>query len=87
MEILQIFNNHIANNNPETEYGCVCGRCGSVFIFKRSEASRPRCINAKPGYYYIMCPNSNCQKLISLDKCKEFKNSKDKTLFKQQHDY
>lgn len=85
MEIIKVSNNHLANNNPETEYGCVCDRYGSIFIFKRSEASRPRCINANPKHCYTICPNSNCQRLISLDKCKEFKNEDDKILFKQQY--
>lgn len=87
MEILQIFNNHIVNQNPEIEYGCVCEQCGTIFIFKRSEASRPRCINTKPKDCYIKCPNQDCQKVITLDKCEEFKSDDDKRLFKQKHDY
>ena len=45
MNILAMHNDHIKKSKPEREYGCVCNKCGTVFIFKRSEACIPRCPN------------------------------------------
>ncbi len=84
MKILAIHNDHIKESKSEREYGCICNKCGTVFIFKRSEAYIPRYINAKPEICYIKCPN--CQKIITLDKCKEFKTLKDKDEFKHKYD-
>ena len=38
MEIIKIRNNHI---KPESEYGCVCAKCGTAFIFKAHEIIPP----------------------------------------------
>lgn len=66
MEILSIHNDHI-----ETEYGCVCNKCSTVFIFKKFEAIMPRCISPKPENCLIECPH--CQNIMSLAQCQEFK--------------
>lgn len=33
MNILAMHNDHIKKSKPEREYGCVCNKCGTVFIF------------------------------------------------------
>ncbi len=79
MKIIAVHNDHIKKQKPEKKYGCVCNKCGTVFIFKRSEACIPRCINPKPEYCTIMCPN--CQNIMTLALCTEFKTLKDENDF------
>lgn len=89
MEILCVNNNHIKKNmHKNEEYGCVCPRCGSVFIFKDKEILKPRCINPKPQECTITCPNSECSQIIYLSNpcIKKFENSDDKQSFKNQYD-
>lgn len=75
MKVLSVNNNHIKKPELEKEYGCVCNKCGTVFIFKRSEACIPRCPNPSPSQ---CTPNSSCQNIMTLALCKEFKTLKDK---------
>lgn len=86
MKILSIHNDHIKQSKPEGEYGCVCNKCGTVFIFKRSEACIPRCPNPSPSQCTVRCPNSSCQNIMTLALCKEFKTSEDKNEFKYKYD-
>lgn len=86
MKILAIHNNHIKKSKPEREYGCVCNKCGTVFIFKRSEACIPRCLNPSPSQCTVRCPNSSCQNIMTLALCKEFKTPEDKDQFKYTYD-
>lgn len=79
MKVLSVNNNHIKKPEPEKEYGCTCRNCGTVFIFKRSEANIPRVINPKPKDSFIICPN--CKYVMSLAQCKEFKNSGERKQF------
>lgn len=83
MKILAIHNDHIQKPKSERKYGCVCNKCGTVFVFKRSEATVPRCINPKPKYCTIMCPN--CKNIMSLDMCNEFVTTEDKEIFYKQY--
>lgn len=80
MKILAVHNDHI-EKKPERKYGCSCSKCGTVFVFERSEVTVPRCINPKPEYCTIMCPN--CQNIMSLDMCNEFITIEDKEKFLQ----
>lgn len=84
MEILSINNKHIKELKTGIEYGCVCNKCGTAFIFKRCEACIPIYLKAMPEFCYIRCPN--CQGVSTLDKCKEFKTRKDKDEFKYKYD-
>lgn len=86
MEILSIHNDHIKRPEKEAEYGCVCNKCGTVFIFKMSEAIVPRCPNPSPSQCTVRCLNSSCQNIMTLALCKEFKTSKDKNEFKYKYD-
>lgn len=86
MKILAIHNDHIKKSKPEREYGCVCNKCGTVFIFKRSEACIPRCFNPSPSQCTVRCPNSSCQNIMTLALCKEFKTLEDKDQFKYTYD-
>lgn len=83
MKILSIHNDHIKQSKPEKEYGCVCNKCGTVFIFKEFEACIPRCPNPNPSQCTVRCPNSNCQNVMTLALCKEFKTPEDKDEFEQ----
>ena len=84
MKVLSVNNKHIKKPEPETEYGCTCRNCGTVFIFKRSEASVPRCINPESKYCSIICPN--CKYVMSLAQCQEFKNSEERKQFEYHYD-
>lgn len=85
MKILQVNNKHLEKPKPEpAEYGCVCGQCGTVFIFNNSEVAIPRMINYKPEDCTISCPN--CSKYISLKYCRKFKNNDEKNVFENQYD-
>lgn len=95
MKILAIHNDHIKKSKPEREYGCVCNKCGTIFIFtififKRSEACIPtcipRCLNPSPSQCTVRCPNSSCQNIMTLALCKEFKTPEDKDQFKYTYD-
>ena len=86
MNILAMHNDHIKKSKLEREYGCVCNKCGTVFIFKRSEACIPRCPNSSPSQCTVRCPNSSCQNIMTLALCKEFKTLKDKDQFKYTYD-
>lgn len=86
MEILSINNKHIKELKTEIEYGCVCNKCGTAFIFKRCEACIPRCPNPSPSQCTVRCPNSSCQNVMTLALCKEFKNRGDKDEFKHKYD-
>ncbi len=81
MKILAIHNDHIKESKSEKEYGCICNKCGTIFIFKRSEACVPRCPNPSPSQCTVRCPNSNCQHVMTLKLCKEFKTPEDKDEF------
>lgn len=72
MEVIAIKNNH--RKKEEKKYGCVCPRCGSVFIFSRSEATIPRSMSYTDRDCSICCPN--CKIVLTLDKCKELKDEK-----------
>jgi len=78
MKILAVHNYHIKKIKTEREY---C--CGTVFVFERSEVTIPRCINPKPEYCTIMCPN--CKNIMSLDVCNEFITTEDKENFYKQY--
>ena len=84
MEILSIHNEQIKKPEKEAEYGCVCNKCGTVFIFKRSEAIIPRCISPKPEHCMISCPH--CKNIMTLAQCQEFKTLGDKQQFKYKYD-
>lgn len=87
MEILSLNNDHIKNPKLVKEYGCVCDRCGTVFIFKRNELSSvPRSINPDPKDCMIKCPNPNCQKYMTLNQCEEFNTDNGKQEFKNKYD-
>ena len=73
MEVIAIKNNH-RKKEEEKKYGCVCPRCGSVFIFSRSEATIPRSMSYTDRDCSISCPN--CKIVLTLDKCKELKDEK-----------
>lgn len=83
MKVISINDNHIIRPEPDKEYGCICNKCGTVFTFQRSEASVPRCISPKPEYCTIMCPN--CKNIITLDRCKEFKDTAEKIYFEKHY--
>lgn len=51
MKILAVHNYHIKKIKTEREYCCSCSKCGTVFVFERSEVTIPRCINPKPEYW------------------------------------
>ena len=81
MKILYLANKqHISNKK---QYGCVCPQCGTVFIFNENEIFKPRCINPKPEYMSIQCPNINCNDIITMNNSciKKFKNATDKHFF------
>ena len=82
MKILQVNNKHLEKPKP-AEYGCVCGQCGTVFIFNNSEVAIPRMINYKPEDCTISCPN--CSKYISLKDCRKFKNNDEKKVFENKY--
>ena len=75
MKVLSANDNHIKKPEPEKEYGCTCCNCGTVFVFKRSEA-RANCS--------IMCPN--CKHIMPLAQCKEFKDLEEKKYFEYYYD-
>lgn len=84
MEVLQRNNYHILKEDEEKEYGCVCEKCGTVFIFKEHEGDLPRCLKPKAEYCTICCPN--CKRIIRYSDCTEFKSTKDKDEFKHKYD-
>ena len=81
MRILAVHNDHIKKTDPERKYGCVCNKCGTVFIFAKSEACMPRCINPKPSQCTVRCPNSSCQNVMTFELCKELKTLTDENDF------
>lgn len=89
MKILYLANHHLKNRMPDKkQYGCVCPQCGSVFIFDESEISKSRCINPKPKYIVIQCPNTNCNGIITMNNSciKELKNADDRRFFEHYYD-
>ena len=80
MKILAIHNDHIKPKS-ERKYGCICNKCGTVFIFTRSEACIPRSIDPNPNQCTVRCPNSSCQNVMTFELCKEFKTLKDENDF------
>lgn len=76
MEIIKIRNNHI---KPESEYGCVCAKCGTSFIFKEHEIDMPLMIYRNQAFGTIKCPN--CLSTMSVIECKELTNDKDRNKF------
>lgn len=81
MEILLTKNNHL--NRSNIKYGCVCNKCGTVFIFKKSEASIPRCVSAKPEDSTIICPN--CNYVMTLKQCEYFCSSRQEFNFRKKY--
>lgn len=84
MRILSINNNHLKKPKNEQEYGCVCNKCGTAFIFKESKARIPRCLATKPEYGCINCPN--CHNVMTLKQCKKFETLIDKDKFEYKYD-
>ena len=84
MQLLLKRDKHIKQEEKDYGYGCVCGKCDSVFIFERKDACIPRCINPKPKDCTINCPN--CQNVIHLDKCKKFNSYSELVIFKDKYD-
>ena len=81
MEVLLTKNNHL--NRSNIKYGCVCNKCGTVFIFKKSEASVPRCIDARPEHCTIICPN--CRYIMTLNQCEQFRSSRQELDFREKY--
>lgn len=84
MKILSTQNNHAKKSESEKEYGCICNKCNTAFIFKRSEAYIPRCPNPELNCCTVVCPN--CHNIMTLAQCKEFKTIDDKIYFEHEHD-
>lgn len=82
MEVIAIKNNH-RKKEEEKKYGCVCPRCGSVFVFSKSEITVPKMINCSNRDCYVRCPN--CQLTITMEKFKEFKNEHELEMFRNQY--
>lgn len=69
MEIIKICNKHKEAIKPK-EYGCVCIKCNSIFIFNQKEICIPRMISVTKHNCSIKCPNNSCNAIMSLDnKC------------------
>ena len=83
MKVISVSNNHIVRPEQYKEYGCICNKCGTVFTFQISEASVSRCIPLKLENCTIMCPN--CKNIITLDRCKEFKDTAEKIYFEKHY--
>lgn len=73
MEIIKIRNNHI---KPEAEYGCVCKKCGTAFIFKIHEIIPPFWDPSDQRHGIISCPH--CLNSMMLCECQEFASGDEK---------
>ena len=40
MRILAVHNDHIKKPDPERKYGCVCNKCGTVFIHHKKRINK-----------------------------------------------
>lgn len=88
MKILSLNNKHIKKDNDDLGYGCVCPNCGTVFTFDSRDIDRPRTPFPCPKDCKIVCPNTSCHRMLSMDdKCiHNFKNSNEKYEFKHRYD-
>lgn len=84
MKILKLNNNHI-KDEPEKEYGCICKNCGTVFVFKASEATCTYLGN-RIFPLWVRCPNKKCDLDILINQCTEFKNLEEKNQFIRRHE-
>lgn len=95
MKLLVVNNNHIHKKEVDYEYGCVCGRCGSVFLFDLSEASSLVKSNSSMFNIGLMtghnmsigtvtCPN--CQNENELTSCIKFNSRTEMEQFKSLYD-
>ncbi len=80
MEIIKIRNNHI---EPESEYGCVCAKCGTAFIFKAHEIIPPWWDSGDQRYGLISCPH--CLSSMMPCECQEFASCNEKEEFIKLH--
>ena len=90
MEIITIKNDHQEKEYERyiKEYGCVCYKCGTIFIFKDFEVNKPRMINYTKHDCSITCPNITCKTRIPLDHKNviEFNKKFGKADFKMKYD-
>lgn len=88
MKILSLNNEHIKKDTEVLGYGCVCPNCGTAFIFTDKDISRPRTPFPNLKDCKVICPNTSCHRILSMDnkRIHTFKKSDEKYEFEYRYD-